>query len=65
MIHRNHPTSISIRHQSHSAGSSRSNGHKIESLEDVARYIKGGRAKNIIVMCGAGISTASGIPDFR
>ena len=62
---RNHPVLFSVRHQSHSAGSSRSTGHKIETLEDVAHYIKSGRARNIIVMCGAGISTASGIPDFR
>ncbi|GAA5824192.1 hypothetical protein JCM11251_001561 [Rhodosporidiobolus azoricus] len=34
-------------------------------LEDVARLIKEGKAKNIIVMAGAGISTSAGIPDFR
>ncbi|GAA6027305.1 hypothetical protein JCM8097_002577 [Rhodosporidiobolus ruineniae] len=35
------------------------------TLEDVARLIRDGKAKNIIVMAGAGISTAAGIPDFR
>uniref|UniRef100_H2ZB26 NAD-dependent protein deacetylase n=1 Tax=Ciona savignyi TaxID=51511 RepID=H2ZB26_CIOSA len=34
-------------------------------IEDVARIIKSEGVKNIIVMAGAGISTASGIPDFR
>ncbi|GAA5951857.1 hypothetical protein JCM21900_004167 [Sporobolomyces salmonicolor] len=34
-------------------------------LKDVARLIKEGKAKNVIVMAGAGISTGAGIPDFR
>ncbi|CAG8459904.1 3005_t:CDS:2 [Paraglomus occultum] len=34
-------------------------------LETVAKLIKTGGAKNIIVMAGAGISTDAGIPDFR
>jgi len=34
-------------------------------LAGVAKYIKEGHAKNVIVMCGAGISVSAGIPDFR
>ncbi|KAL8954030.1 MAG: hypothetical protein Q9222_000152 [Ikaeria aurantiellina] len=35
------------------------------TVESVASYIKEGRAKRIVLMTGAGISTAAGIPDFR
>ena len=34
-------------------------------VDGIVEYIKDGRAKNIIVMAGAGISTSAGIPDFR
>ena len=34
-------------------------------IEGVAEYIKDNGCKNIVVMCGAGISTSAGIPDFR
>ncbi|KAF9583748.1 NAD-dependent protein deacetylase sirtuin-2 [Lunasporangiospora selenospora] len=35
------------------------------SIESIAELIRDGKAKNIIVMTGAGISTAAGIKDFR
>ncbi|KAG0210860.1 NAD-dependent protein deacetylase sirtuin-2 [Mortierella sp. GBA30] len=38
---------------------------KDDTLESVAEFINEGKAKNIIVMSGAGISTAAGIKDFR
>ena len=36
-----------------------------KTVEDIARLIVNQSAKNIVVMVGAGISTPSGIPDFR
>ncbi|XP_034049830.1 NAD-dependent protein deacetylase sirtuin-3, mitochondrial [Thalassophryne amazonica] len=36
-----------------------------QSLEDIAKNIKDQKHKRIVVMAGAGISTPSGIPDFR
>ncbi|KAG0667254.1 Sir2 histone deacetylase Hst2 [Rhodotorula mucilaginosa] len=38
---------------------------EVPQLDDVAHLIKDGKAKRVMVMAGAGISTAAGIPDFR
>lgn len=34
-------------------------------IDGIADYIRHGKVKNIICMCGAGISVSAGIPDFR
>lgn len=34
-------------------------------IEGIARYIAEKECRKIVVMCGAGISTSAGIPDFR
>lgn len=34
-------------------------------ISGIARYIAEHSCRNIVVMCGAGISTSAGIPDFR
>ncbi|XP_015259585.1 PREDICTED: NAD-dependent protein deacetylase sirtuin-3-like isoform X1 [Cyprinodon variegatus] len=36
-----------------------------DGLASVARLVKLGRCRNVLVVAGAGISTPSGIPDFR
>ncbi|XP_056121742.1 NAD-dependent protein deacetylase sirtuin-3, mitochondrial isoform X1 [Rhinichthys klamathensis goyatoka] len=45
-------------------GGSRDNVHQ-QTLEDIAENIKESKFKRVVVMAGAGISTPSGIPDFR
>lgn len=45
-------------------GGSRDNVHQ-QTLEDIAEKIRERKFKRIVVMAGAGISTPSGIPDFR
>ncbi|XP_028812967.1 NAD-dependent protein deacetylase sirtuin-3, mitochondrial isoform X2 [Denticeps clupeoides] len=42
-----------------------SGGTKQQSLDDIAKGIREREYKRIVVMAGAGISTPSGIPDFR
>ncbi|OBZ84330.1 NAD-dependent protein deacetylase sirtuin-2 [Choanephora cucurbitarum] len=45
--------------------SSKKTALKDATIESIAKYIQENEVKNVIVMSGAGISTAAGIPDFR
>lgn len=56
-----HPVQTGQSSESPPAAKSSSRG----GLASVARLVKLGRCKNVLVVAGAGISTASGIPDFR
>lgn len=38
---------------------------KSRDVKGLAEYIKSGKARRIVLMSGAGISTSAGIPDFR
>ncbi|XP_060694955.1 NAD-dependent protein deacetylase sirtuin-3, mitochondrial isoform X1 [Hemiscyllium ocellatum] len=55
------PTSSFVRYIFSGKGS----GERVQSLEDIAKLIRNRECHRIVVMSGAGISTPSGIPDFR
>ncbi|XP_078584755.1 NAD-dependent protein deacetylase sirtuin-3-like [Branchiostoma floridae x Branchiostoma japonicum] len=57
--------STSSRKGSSTSTTSSRGGKTFAGIDDVARYILANKCKNVVVMAGAGISTPSGIPDFR
>lgn len=38
---------------------------EVFDIDGIAKYAMKHRCRNVVVLCGAGISTAAGIPDFR
>ena len=48
-----------------SSSSTKKSGEEVDKLADVFKNIQKGLINNVIFMTGAGISTKSGIPDFR
>ncbi|TFK71302.1 NAD-dependent deacetylase sirtuin-2 [Pluteus cervinus] len=47
------------------SGSSSAESAKSKKIPQLAEYIKSDKCKRIVLMLGAGVSTAAGIPDFR